>query len=77
MPGLLHVAPQTTMIIENQQDVTIAVLAEMQRTPDARTKEILASLVTHLHDFVRDVKLTEREFQTAIGLIAEDRKSVV
>ena len=71
MPGLLHVAPQTTMIIENQQDVTIAVLAEMHRTPDARTKEILTSLVTHLHGFVRDVKLTEREFQNAIGLIAE------
>ena len=59
------------MIIENQQDVTTAVLAEMHRTPDARTKEILASLVTHLHGFVRDVKLTEREFQNAIGLIAE------
>ena len=59
------------MIIENQQDVTRAVLAEMHRTPDARTKEILASLVTHLHGFVRDVKLTEREFQNAIGLIAE------
>ena len=59
------------MIIENQQDVTTAVLAEMHRTPDARTKEILASLVTHLHGFVRDVKLTEREFQNAIGLLAE------
>ena len=59
------------MIIENQQDVTTAVLAEMHRTPDARTKEILASLVTHLHGFVRDVKLTEREFQNAIALIAE------
>lgn len=71
MSGLPPVAPQTIMIIENQQDVTTAVLNEMHRTPDARTKEILTSLVTHLHGFVRDVKLTEREFQNAIGLIAE------
>lgn len=57
------------MIIETQQDVTTAVLAEMHRTPDARTKEILGALVRHLHGFIRDVKLTEREFDQAVGLI--------
>ena len=57
------------MIIRNEADVTTAVLAEMHRTPDARTKEILSSLVRHLHAFVREVKLTEREFQEAIGTI--------
>jgi catechol 1,2-dioxygenase len=57
------------MIIETQEDVTRAVLEEMQRTPDARTREILAALVTHLHAFVREVRLTEREFQAAIGLV--------
>ncbi len=57
------------MVIESQEDVTRAVLAEMHRTPDARTKEILAALVRHLHDFVREVRLTEREFQEAIALI--------
>jgi len=57
------------MIIDTQEDVTRAVLAEMRRTPDARTKEILTALVTHLHAFVRETKLTEREFQSAIGFI--------
>ncbi len=57
------------MIIEKQQDVTAAVLAEMHRTPDARTKEILESLVRHLHGFVREIKMTEREFEAAVGLI--------
>ena len=57
------------MIIENQQDVTRAVLDEMHRTPDARTKEILSALVAHLHAFVRELRLTEREFQAAIGFI--------
>ncbi|HSD54101.1 MAG TPA: dioxygenase [Burkholderiales bacterium] len=57
------------MIIANQEDVTKAVLAEMHRTPDARTKEILAALVRHLHGFIREVRLTEREFQEAIALV--------
>jgi len=57
------------VIIENQEDVTAAVLQEMQRTPDARTKEILSSFVLHLHAFIREVRLTEREFQEAVGHI--------
>jgi catechol 1,2-dioxygenase len=57
------------MIIETPDDVTRAVLGEMHRTPDARTREILEALVTHLHAFVREVRLTEREFQAAIGVI--------
>ena len=58
------------MIIKNQADVTTAVLEAMQRTPDVRTREILEALVRHLHGFVREVKLTEREFQEAIRQIA-------
>jgi protocatechuate 3,4-dioxygenase beta subunit len=57
------------MIIRTEDDVTPAVLAEMHRTPNARTKELLSSLVKHLHAFVRETRLTEREFQEAIGLI--------
>ena len=57
------------MIIQNQDDVTSAVLQEMHRTPDARTKEVLSALVRHLHQFVKEVRLTEREFQDAIGFV--------
>jgi len=57
------------MIIETPDDVTAAVLQEMHRTPNARTRELLALLVRHLHAFVREAKLTEREFQEAIGYI--------
>src|SRR3978361_1982116 len=55
------------MIIQNQNDVTAAVLAELQRAPDARLKEIMSALVRHLHAFTREVKLTEAEFQAAAG----------
>ena len=54
------------MIIEKQENATEAVLQEMRRTPEARTREILASLVRHLHGFVREVRLTEREFQFGV-----------
>ena len=57
------------MIIETQEDVTKAVLAEMHRTPDARTRELLELLVKHLHAFVREARLTEKEFQEAIALV--------
>jgi catechol 1,2-dioxygenase len=57
------------MIIETQDDVTAAVCGEMLRTPDPRTKEILTALVKHLHGFIREVKLSEKEFQAAIGYL--------
>lgn len=57
------------MIIENLDDVTQAVLDETRRTPDPRTKEIIQSLVRHLHGFVRETKLTEKEFDQAINYI--------
>jgi hydroxyquinol 1,2-dioxygenase len=57
------------MIIENQANVTPAVLEEMKRTPEPRTREILGALVRHLHDFIREVRLTEAEFQEAVRYV--------
>jgi protocatechuate 3,4-dioxygenase beta subunit len=57
------------VIIKTEADVTEAVLQEMHRTPDPRTKQLLASLVKHLHAFVRENRLTEKEFQQAIAHI--------
>jgi len=58
------------MIIENQADLTRAVLAEVDRTPNPRLRRILASAVQHLHGFVRDTELTEAEFRQICGLVA-------
>ncbi|MEY2805010.1 MAG: hypothetical protein RL657_2346 [Pseudomonadota bacterium] len=46
----------------NQHNITDAVLASFANTPDPRLKEIISSLIKHLHDFARDVKLTEEEW---------------
>jgi hydroxyquinol 1,2-dioxygenase len=58
------------MIIENQQQVTEAVLSELQRIQDPRTKQVLSAAVRHLHDFAREVKLTEDEFRQGCAFIA-------
>jgi len=59
------------MIIRNQNDVTKAVLSEAERAKDPRTREILSALVRHLHDFAREVRLTEKEFREGCALVAE------
>jgi protocatechuate 3,4-dioxygenase beta subunit len=58
------------MIIENQADVTDAVVDAVSRADDPRLRQILLALVRHLHGFVREVRPTEREFGEAVRLIA-------
>ncbi len=58
------------MIIENQADVTDAVVEAFSRAEDPRLREILLALVKHLHGFVREVRLSESEFQEAVRIIA-------
>jgi hydroxyquinol 1,2-dioxygenase len=58
------------MIIENLGQVTDAVIHEMRHTPNARTKRILECLVRHLHGFVREAELTEKEFDESINYVS-------
>lgn len=68
------------MINLNQDTITQAVVKSFEGTPDARLKEIMTSLVQHLHAFAREVKLTEEEwfkgidFITRCGHITDDRR---
>jgi hydroxyquinol 1,2-dioxygenase len=57
------------MIIEKQEDVTTAVLAELQRAPNARFREIMSAFVRHMHAFVREAKLSEEEFHAALAYV--------
>ncbi|MDM0059370.1 intradiol ring-cleavage dioxygenase [Variovorax fucosicus] len=60
--------------------ITEAVLESMDRSPDARLRSVMGSLVRHLHDFAREVKLTEDEwwrgirFLTDAGHITDDKR---
>ena len=57
--------------IQSPQDVTTAVQAVMQQTTEPRLREIMTSLVKHLHGFVTETRLTEAEFRQATALINE------
>jgi hydroxyquinol 1,2-dioxygenase len=59
------------MIIQRQEDVTPAVVEAYKNIDDPRLREIVASLVKHLHAFARDVHLTEEEFQIGGQIIAK------
>jgi catechol 1,2-dioxygenase len=58
------------VIVSNPDELTRQVLATMQQTDDPRLREIMTSLIHHLHGFVRDVRLTEEEFRSATDVIA-------
>jgi catechol 1,2-dioxygenase len=51
--------------------VTDAVLAVMERADEPRPREIMVSLVRHLHGFAREVRLTEDEFRAATAILNE------
>ncbi|MEU3891928.1 dioxygenase [Streptomyces sp. NPDC029041] len=65
---------------EVEDQLVRKVLASFDGTPDARLKEVMQTLVRHLHDFIREVRLTEAEWQyaidflTAAGHITTDRR---
>jgi len=58
------------MIVERPEDLTAAVLSELDRAHDARWRTIMQSAVRHLHGFVRETALTEAEFQKVCAVIA-------
>jgi protocatechuate 3,4-dioxygenase beta subunit len=58
------------MIIQRQEDVTPKVLDAYKNIENPRVREIVASLIKHLHVFAREVHLTEEEFQVGTQLIA-------
>lgn len=55
-------------------NLTEAVLAKLEGATDARFKEIMGSLIRHLHGFIREVDLTEREWLTAIQFLTATGK---
>ena len=49
--------------------ITPAVVASLANCNDPRLRKILGALVTHLHDFAREVKLTEAEWMQGIEFL--------
>jgi catechol 1,2-dioxygenase len=47
------------------------VAASFAHTPDERLKQVMTSLVEHLHGFVKDVEPTEQEWQSAVDFLTD------
>jgi catechol 1,2-dioxygenase len=59
-------AKQTT-----PEDITAAVIARFEDTPDPRLRELAQSLVRHLHGFAREVGLTQEEWEDGIRILTD------
>jgi hydroxyquinol 1,2-dioxygenase len=63
-----------------EETLTDAVVARLGKTSDPRLKQVMTSLVKHLHAFAREVNLTEEEwfegikFLTAVGQKCDDKR---
>jgi catechol 1,2-dioxygenase len=58
-------APRNT----TEDDITTEVLQRFAQTPDTRLRQIMLSLIGHLHAFVKEVELTEAEWFQAIEIL--------
>ena len=64
----------------SEQTLTEAVVKRVSATPDPRLRQIMTSLVKHLHGYVREVRPTWEEllagiqFLTAVGQKCDDKR---
>jgi hydroxyquinol 1,2-dioxygenase len=77
IPGSQHVSVAQQNV---EEQLVSNVLRSFEDCQDPRLKQLMQSLVTHLHAFIRDVRLTEAEwnkaieFLTTVGHITDDRR---
>jgi hydroxyquinol 1,2-dioxygenase len=63
-----------------EETLTEAVIARLKDVDDPRFKQLMASLIRHLHAFAKDAQLTEEEwfqaikFLTAVGQKCDDKR---
>src|SRR6267142_2856688 len=55
----------------DETTITAAVIDRVRNAPDPRIREISEALVRHLHQFAREVRLTESEWEWGIRFLTE------
>ncbi len=58
----------------NEQTLTDAVIQRVANTPDPRLKEVMTSLIRHLHGFVRETRPTWDEWMAGIQFLTQTGK---
>jgi hydroxyquinol 1,2-dioxygenase len=59
----------------DEKSITQAVIRRLSECDDPRFKRIMTSLITRLHDFAREAKLTEPEWLAAIQFLTDVGKT--
>ena len=59
----------------DERSITQAVIGRLSECDDLRFKRLMTSLITHLHDFVRDARPTEAEWLAAIQFLTDAGKT--
>jgi len=62
------------MPYSTEENLTDIVSERWSHVPDPRLRQIMQSLVKHLHAFVREIEPTEAEWMTAINFLTETGK---
>ena len=52
-----------------KDNITDVFMGYVSKDTDPRTREIMGSLVQHLHDFARETKLTHEEWRAGIAFL--------
>lgn len=78
-PAKVNVPPMKDLTIDNITENTVRINSQ---SSDARLIYVLERLVTHLHDFARETRLSTKEwkagieFLTAVGKICSEVRQV-
>lgn len=78
-PSKVTIPPMKDLSTDNITENTILMNSQ---GPDERFKYVMARLVTHLHDFAREVRLSTKEWMAAldflikVGQISSDVRNV-
>ncbi|PYH97931.1 aromatic compound dioxygenase [Aspergillus ellipticus CBS 707.79] len=67
-PSLVKIPPMKNLTVDNITENVITINSLCQ---DARLKYILERLVTHLHDFARETRLSTEEWMTGLRFLTE------
>ncbi len=70
-PSQVKVPPMMDLTIDNITENTIAINSQ---GPDERLKFLMERLVSHLHDFARETRLSSKEWMAAIQFVTATGK---
>lgn len=67
-PSTQQIAPEQRAV---EEALLARVIASFDDTPNPRLRQLMQALVTHLHAFIREVRLTEQEWNAAIAFLTD------